>query len=79
MEHAAFRIGHTFWTATGAWRCTDVGTRTIVAVELGAHESPDPVDVDGPSSTSAELVFDEYDFEGCYPTAAERDAEQQDA
>lgn len=36
MEHKDFRIGLEFWTATGAWRCTDVGTRTIVAIKLEA-------------------------------------------
>lgn len=28
MDHGGFRIGDRFWTATGEWLCTDVGTRT---------------------------------------------------
>ncbi len=38
MRHEDFRIGAEFWTATGNWRCTDVGTRTIAAIKLGPRE-----------------------------------------
>ncbi|MGF6936974.1 hypothetical protein OKW41_006136 [Paraburkholderia sp. UCT70] len=35
MEHSEFEIGMTFYSgATTHWRCTDVGSRTIVAVEV---------------------------------------------
>ena len=34
MQHADFQIGTEFFTATGKWRCTDVGTRVIVAISL---------------------------------------------
>ena len=34
MKHSDFHIGTEFYTATGKWRCTDVGTRTIVAISL---------------------------------------------
>jgi len=34
MEHSDFTIGMTFFTATGPWRCTDIGTRVIVAIVL---------------------------------------------
>ena len=34
MKHADFQIGTEFFTATGKWRCTDVGTRVIVAISL---------------------------------------------
>jgi hypothetical protein len=33
-----FHIGLEFFTATGRWRCTDIGTRVIVAISLEAHE-----------------------------------------
>ena len=62
MEHGDFRIGSRFWTAAGEWRCTDVGTRTIVAVKIGDDDD-------------VETGFDENDVEGCYPTLAERDAD----
>ena len=35
MRHGDFTIGETFWATAGPYRCTDVGTRTIVAVHLG--------------------------------------------
>ena len=34
MKHSEFRIGTEFFTAAGKWRCTDVGTRVIVAISL---------------------------------------------
>jgi len=34
MEHADFTVGREFWTETGCWRCTDVGTRTEYAIKL---------------------------------------------
>ena len=38
MELSDFAIGETFWTHGGAFRCTDVGTRVVVAVKLGPRE-----------------------------------------
>jgi hypothetical protein len=29
-----FHTGLEFYTATGKWRCTDIGTRVIVAIKL---------------------------------------------
>jgi hypothetical protein len=34
MQHADFQRGTEFFTATAKWRCTDVGTRVIVAISL---------------------------------------------
>ena len=34
MKHSDFRIGTIFFTATGKWQCTDVGTRVIVAISM---------------------------------------------
>lgn len=34
MQHADFQLGTEFFTATGKWRCTDIGTRVIVAISL---------------------------------------------
>lgn len=50
MEFAEFIIGKTFFTATGLWICTDIGTRVVVAKQDGGDE---------------EVVFDENDFGGC--------------
>lgn len=61
MTRPDFRIEQSFWTATGEWKCTDIGTRVVVAVKV---DEPD-----------TEVVFDEDDFEGCAPTEAEWRAE----
>lgn len=39
MDHGQFTIGLEFWVGDHQWRCTDVGTRTIVAIRI------DPVEV----------------------------------
>jgi hypothetical protein len=33
MKKEDFSIGKEFYTATGKWRCTDIGTRVIVAIK----------------------------------------------
>ena len=38
MKHGEFKIGVEFRTESGRWRCTDVGTRVIVAISLEPHE-----------------------------------------
>ena len=63
MERRAFTIGSTFWCADQAWRCTDIGTRVITAIRLD-HED-DPSWYNGPPYAVLEVVFDEYDMEGC--------------
>jgi hypothetical protein len=45
MQHAEFKIGEEFWCGGWQWRCTDIGTRTIVAiridrVEVGGKPAP---------------------------------------
>ena len=47
MELSDFAIGGTFWTHVGAFRCTDVGTRVVVAVKLGPREIGRAEKVDG--------------------------------
>ncbi len=81
MNHKEFSIGLEFYTATGKWRCTDVGTRTIVAIHLasrltiscyGAGEpffvqgADDSSWFNGPPYALDECVFDELDMGGCY-------------
>lgn len=62
MQHRDFRIGLEFVTETGRWRCTDVGSRVIVAIPLDA---PDTSWHNGPPYAVSEIVFDEDDVEGC--------------
>jgi len=38
MTHDQFSIGLQFWCGTKRWRCTDVGSRVIVAISLDPHE-----------------------------------------
>jgi hypothetical protein len=49
MKHEEFRIGMEFWCGGRRWRCTDVGTRTVVGVCLEPHEVvsiPDGIEAD---------------------------------
>ncbi len=63
MKHSDFHIGLEVQTATGRWRCTDVGTRTIAAIRL--NHDDDPRWYDGPPYALVEDVFDEDGVEGC--------------
>lgn len=67
MKREEFRIGGVFYTGSGSWICTDIGTRVIVAVQ--AHllrERPAPCEW-------AEHTFNEYDQEGCSESPDEWD------
>lgn len=43
MERSDFRIGGEFRCGGKRWRCTDVGSRVIVAISLEPHEVADYV------------------------------------
>lgn len=77
MTHRDFAIGREFETATGTWRCTDIGTRTIAAIKVSDHQD-DPSWFNGPPYAVAEIVFDEDDFGGCWPLGSTegRDAKE---
>jgi hypothetical protein len=47
MKLSDFVIGETFWTHGGEFRCTDVGTRVVVAVKLGPREIVTASNADG--------------------------------
>jgi hypothetical protein len=38
MLHSEFSIGTEFWLGAKRWRCTDVGTRTVIAICLEPRE-----------------------------------------
>lgn len=83
MRLADFAIGRKFRFSDRTWRCTDIGTRVVVAIRV------DHVDVggiptvrsktlthaeaemegwfNGPPYAVLESVFDECDLEGCIP------------
>jgi hypothetical protein len=81
MKHENFTIGLEFETGSGKWRCTDIGTRVIVAIRIDQvsvrrhdHENTQTIEtvtndqtwVHGPPYAVSETVFDEYDMSGCY-------------
>lgn len=65
MQYTDFEIGLEFECGEKRWRCTDLGTRTVIAIALEYPE--DPSWYNGPPYAVAETVFDEYDLEGCKP------------
>jgi hypothetical protein len=44
MNHSDFKIDCEFTTLVGRWRCTDIGTRTIVAIRIDLVETRTIVD-----------------------------------
>jgi hypothetical protein len=65
MKHSEFEIGKKFWCGGRPWRCTDFGTRVIIAILL--EHDDDPSWYNGPPYAVGENYFDEYDIEGCSP------------
>lgn len=69
MQHSDFYIGLEFSASAGfRWRCTDVGSRTIVAIRLD-HE--DSNWYRGPPYVAEEVVFDETEIKRCHQTDAD--------
>jgi hypothetical protein len=56
-EHQDFAIGTEFLTETGQWRCTDIGTRTIIAIKIDEYD--DASWYNGPPYAVVEHCFDE--------------------
>ena len=91
MQHSDFIIGGTFWCGNRTWRCTDIGTRTIIAIRIDSVDvesnvpelrrtlSRSEAEADGwfkgPPYAVAETVFDENDIEGCTSEAPSADAD----
>jgi hypothetical protein len=66
MKHEQFRIGEEFWCGERRWRCTDVGSRVIVAICLEPRESDRwPSGSEAPPFGVRESSFDEYSIQGC--------------
>lgn len=69
MKHADFHIGTVFLGRAGLrWRCTDVGSRTILAICLDRRDSRW---YEGPPYIVQETVFDEAELPACHLTTAE--------
>ena len=79
MQHSDFKMGLDFTCAGRQWRCTDIGTRVIVAIPIDYAEISTSdgetintetrvlteKDLSGPTYFLAERVFDEDDFVAC--------------
>lgn len=60
-KHEEFKIGTIFRAGGGRFLCTDIGTRTIIAIRYTPLE---PENMDGPPYFLQETVWDEFDIEG---------------
>lgn len=70
MKLSDFDIGTEFQTSTWhRWRCTDVGRRTILAIEL--DPDLDEAWLAGPPYVVQEVVFDEFEMERAYRSTDE--------
>ena len=81
MKHADFTLGCEFWCNKRRWRCTDIGTRVIVAirldqVEIGGGGPGGSITYEealaegwfnGPPYPVAEIAFDEEAIEASTP------------
>lgn len=70
MKISDFKIGESFFCNRAEWRVTDIGTRTIIAVDLQAHKD-DKSWYNGPPYAVVEEVFDQFDMQGCFKTLHE--------
>lgn len=65
MKLADFKIGTHFYTVTGQqWLCTDIGTRTILAIELAPKL--DTNWFKGHPYMVNEVIFDEEEIKNCF-------------
>ncbi|CAE6793501.1 hypothetical protein R70006_04960 [Paraburkholderia domus] len=70
MKLSDFAIGTEFETSTGQrWRCTDVGSRTILAIEV--KPDLDESWLTGPPYIVDEIPFDQRDMSGAFRTVSE--------
>lgn len=77
MRHDEFKIwrkganekGMEFWMSQCKWRVTDVGKRTVAAINISAHDHPSWYI--GPPYAVVEVVIDEDDMPVCFLTEEE--------
>ncbi len=63
MKHSDFLIGRDFQCGPRRWRCTDIGTRVIIAVMLD-HDKDDQSWYNGPPYALLETVSTNTTFRG---------------
>jgi len=66
MRHDEFRIGLEFWCGGRRWRCTDLGSRVVVAICLESHHVEEVVNSSETprTMTTRAVADDESWFEG---------------
>ena len=65
MKHDEFRIGIEFWCGGRRWRCTDVGSRTVVGVCLEPQEIVSVASrAEGTAMTTRTITTDDSWFAG---------------
>ena len=67
MELKDFGIGTDFLMSGKPWRCVDIGTWSIAAIELDRPD--DPSWYNGPPYAVVCHVLDRYDFPDCEPVS----------
>ncbi len=63
MKFKDYKINKIFYINAEKWKCTDIGSRVVIAISL---DQEDERNYNGPPYSIQEVVFDEYDFEGCF-------------
>lgn len=63
MKHSEFRTGQVFWIGHKKFLCTDIGTRTVIAIRPNIFD--DEMWTPGPPYAGEEIVLDEYDLPAC--------------
>ena len=85
MRHSDFVIGQDFMTATGVWKCTDIGSRTITAIRYPdpEHEPKEHAArrlwMQGPPYALPEEVFDEKELRRAYRSIDEHITDAMDS
>jgi len=57
MKRGDFAIGQEFWCGGKRWRCTDIGSRVVVAICLEPHDVISIVPGDQPGGPAREVRF----------------------
>lgn len=63
MDLQDFKLGLEFWMSGAKWRCTDVGSRVVIAIKLDPNLNTSWFK--GPPYAVVEYVIDEHDFKAC--------------
>lgn len=66
MKFADFKIGESFWLCGNVeWRCVDIATKHILAIEITDKIRGDKTWLNGPPYAVEVVAFDADDFPAC--------------